>query len=65
LGRIEAEAALILSQVAATPDITLCELAEKLRRERQLSVGIGTLWRFFDRRNVPFKRRQRMPPSRR
>jgi transposase len=63
-GRIEAEAEFILSQVAATPDITLCELAEKLRRERKLSVGIGTLWRFFDRRRITFKKRQHMPPSR-
>lgn len=63
-GRIEAEAEFILSQVAATPDITLAELAEKLRRERQLSVGIGTVWRFFDRRRITFKKRQRMPPSR-
>ena len=62
--RIEAEAEFILSQVAARPDITLAELAEKLRQERRLSVGIGTLWRFFDRRRITFKKRQRMPPSR-
>ena len=63
-GRIEAEAAFILSQVAATPDITLAELAEKLRQERGLGVGLGTIWRFFDRRDITFKKRRRMPPSR-
>ena len=62
-GRIEAEAGFILRQVAATPDITLSELAERLRQERQLSVGIGTLWRFFDRRGITFKKRRRVPPS--
>ncbi len=63
-GRIEAEAGFILSQVAATPDITLAELAEKLRQERGLGVAIGTVWRFFERRGITFKKRRRMPPSR-
>jgi transposase len=61
-GRIEAEAGFILSQVAETPDITLAELQEKLKT-RGLSVGIGTLWRFFDRRRITFKKRRCMPPS--
>jgi transposase len=61
-GRIEAEAGFILSQVAATPDITLAELREKLKG-RGLIVGIGTLWRFFDRRRITFKKRRRMRPS--
>lgn len=63
-GRIEAEAAYILGQVAATPDITLAELAEKLRQERGLGVAIGTVWRFFERRGITFKKRRRMLPSR-
>jgi transposase len=63
-GRIEAEAAFILSQVAARPDITLAELAETLRRERGLGVGLGTIWRFFDRRGITFKKRRRTPPNR-
>ena len=53
-GRIEAEAAFLLGEVAATPDITLVELQEKLQA-RGLSVGVGTLWRFFDRRRITFK----------
>ena len=63
-GRMEAEAAFILGQVSATPDITLAELAGKLRQERGLSVAIGTVWRFFERRGITFKKRRRMPPSR-
>jgi transposase len=61
-GRIEAEAAFLLGEVAETPDITLAELQEKLN-VRGISVGIGTLWRFFDRRRITFKKRRRMPPS--
>jgi hypothetical protein len=35
-------------------DITLVELQEKLQT-RGVSAGIGTLWRFFDRRRITFK----------
>jgi transposase len=61
-GRIEAEAAFLLGEVAKTPDITLVELREKLK-VRGVSAGIGTLWRFFDRRRITFKKRRRMLPS--
>ena len=27
-------------------------------------VGIGTLWRFFERRRMTWKKRRRAPPSR-
>jgi hypothetical protein len=45
-GRIEAEAAFLLCEVAETPDITLVELQKKLQA-RGVSAGIGTLWRLF------------------
>jgi transposase len=48
--------------VAKTPDVTLVELQEKLKA-RGVSAGIGTLWRFFDRRRITFKKRRRMPPN--
>jgi transposase len=51
-GRIEAEADFLLGAVAETPDITLAELREKLTA-RGVSAGVGTLWRFFDRRILP------------
>lgn len=54
--RIEAEADFLLAQVAETPDVTLAELQTMLQRERGVSVGIGTLWRFFDRRDISFKK---------
>ena len=62
-GRIERQAAFILSQYEAKSDITLSELQTKLAA-RGLHVGIGTLWRFFDRRRITLKKRQRMQPSR-
>ena len=61
-GRIEAHADFILAEVEATPDITLAELQERLlaRGER---FGLTTIWRFFDRRGITYKKRRRMPPS--
>jgi transposase len=53
--RIEAEAAFLLERIERTPDVTLAELQAVLR-ERGLPVGIGTLWRFFDRRGISFKK---------
>jgi transposase len=48
--------------VEATPDITLAELQAQLK-EREVSVSISTIWRFFDRRAITFNRRQRPLPS--
>jgi transposase len=60
--RIEAEAEFILQEIEGRRDITLEELQAKLQ-ERGTRVGIGTLWRFFDRRRISFKKRQHMLPS--
>jgi transposase len=61
-GRIEAEAEFILQQIGERRDITLMELQAKLQ-ERGTRVGIGTLWRFFDRRRITFKKRRHMLPN--
>jgi transposase len=61
-GRIEAEAEFLLQEIADRRDITLEELQAKLQ-ERGTRVGIGTLWRFFDRRRISFKKRRHMLPS--
>jgi transposase len=53
--RIEAQAGFLLDQIERTPDVTLAEL-QALLRERGVPVGIGTLWRFFDRRDISFKK---------
>ena len=44
-----------LAKVEETPDITLAEL-QALLKERDLSVGTGTVWRFFDRHGISFKK---------
>lgn len=62
-GRIEAHADFLLATVAAQDDITLAEL-QALLAERGTPVGLGTLWRFFDRHRITRKKRPRTPPSR-
>jgi transposase len=59
-GRIEAQAGLILALVEETRDITLMELQGKLA-EQGHRFAIGTLWRFFSRHNITWKKR---PPTR-
>ena len=53
--RIEAQASFLLRQIERTPDVTLTELQAMLR-ERGVAVGIGTVWRFFDRHGISFKK---------
>ncbi len=64
-GRIEAQAGFILAAVEERPDVTLAEL-QALLLERGVSVGIGSLWRFFERRGISFKKnraRRRARPA--
>jgi transposase len=61
--RIEAHAPLILGLVERTSDITLKEIRAELA-EAGVPVGIGTLWRFFERRRMTWKKSRRTPPSR-
>ena len=61
-GHVEVHAQVILALVEATPDITLEELRAVLAK-REITVGYGTLWRFFDRRGITRKKRPPMPPS--
>jgi transposase len=49
--------------VEETCDITLTELRAKLIAEGH-TFGIGTLWRFFRRRGVTWKKRPAMPANR-
>jgi transposase len=61
--RIEAHAALILRLVGQKSDLTLKEIRAELAKTG-VSAGTGTLWRFFDRRRMTWKKSRRMPPSR-
>jgi transposase len=60
--RIEREAGFLLDEVARQPDLTLSELQAKLK-ERGLSFGLTTIWRFFKRRRITLKKRLRMRVS--
>ena len=62
LRRIEAHAAFILGAIETKDDITLVELQAQLA-ERGTPVGIGTLWRFFDRHRITRKKRPHTPPN--
>ena len=62
-GRIEAHAALILSLIKETPDMTLSEMRTAMA-ERGAPVGLATLWRFFERRRITRKKRPRTRPNR-
>lgn len=63
-GRIEAEADFLLGLIDGKDDITLVEMQRRLAKERGLRVGVGTLWRFFDRHGQTWKKRPHMPASR-
>ena len=60
--RIEAHAPLILGLVERTSDITLKEIRAELA-EAGVSVGVGTLWRFFGRRRMTWRKRPPTPRS--
>jgi transposase len=62
-GHIEGHAPLILAMLDKQRDITLAELQAGLA-EHGVVVGIGTLWRFFDRRKITLKKSRRMRTSR-
>lgn len=60
--KTEAHAALILGMLAAKRDITLAEIQSGLAAQG-ISIGIGTLWRFFDRHKITRKKRPATPSS--
>jgi len=67
-GRIEAHAEEILELVATTHDITLFEIAVHLERRHGERFAQSTVWRFFDRHAMTFKKngaRQRTGSARR
>jgi len=62
--RIEAEANFLLALVEKTDAITLHEMQRRRADDRGLDVGIGWLWRFFDRRGITGEKRLRTRASR-
>ena len=54
--RIEARAEAVLALVEETPDMTLAEIATHLESEHGVRVSQSTVWRFFHRRGITFKK---------
>jgi transposase len=54
--RIEAHGKEILALVEATPDMTLAEISGHLEAAHGLRVSQSTVWRFFKRRGITFKK---------
>jgi|SRR6266852_1420377 len=47
----------ILERFEAEPDLTIEELRDELK-ERGVIVGYGTVWRFFEREDITFKKKR-------
>jgi transposase len=54
--RIESHAAEILALIEASPDIMLAEIADRLFKTHGERFVPSVVWRFFDRRNITFKK---------
>jgi transposase len=61
--RIEAHRDYLLGLVRRTPDITLLEIEHRLLQAFGERFSSSVLWRFFDRHDISFKKRPRMPRS--
>jgi transposase len=55
--RLTAERVWLLERIEAEPDLTLEELRDELK-ERGISVGYGTVWRFFAREDITVKKKR-------
>ena len=53
--KLSKDSALVLGLIEAQPDLTLEEVRRALA-ERNLEVGYGTVWRFFDKEGISFKK---------
>jgi transposase len=54
--KLDVHEAFILGLVADRADISLAEIAEALATEHDLSACPATVWYFFDRRGISFKK---------
>ena len=54
--RLDAHAQWLLDLVEMEPDLTLEEIRDRLRREKKVAVATSSVWRFYDRHEITFKR---------
>lgn len=56
----------LLDLVVREPDLTLEEIRDRLRREKKFEVAVSSVWRFYDRHDITFKKspaRRRTGPA--
>jgi transposase len=46
----------LLDLVAAQPDLTLDEIRARLRSEKKLKTATSSVWRFYERHEITFKK---------
>jgi transposase len=46
----------LMELIGQQPDLTLAEIQQRLRADKAVVVGYGTVWRFFANRKVSFKK---------
>ena len=54
--KLDAHEAFILALVRERPDISLAEIAARLAEKRAVSACPATVWYFFERRGISFKK---------
>ena len=62
--RLEAHADFLLGLHRREPDLTLNEICDRLELGRGEKVSASMIWRFFDRRDITFKKNPRTRASR-
>jgi transposase len=61
--KLDAYEAQILAMVAANKDIALYEIADRLAAQYGVQAAASTVWHFFDKRSITYKKRRRMRAS--
>lgn len=61
--KLDAHEAFILDLVAEHKDIALHEIAERLATEHGIRAAPSTVWHFFAKRGITYKKRRRTPRS--
>ena len=46
----------LLDLIVAEPDLTLAEIGARLLKVKKQKAGIGSIWRFYDRHDITFKK---------
>ncbi len=58
--KLDAHEAFILGRVEDAPDISLAEIAEKVLAECGVSAVPSTVWEFFNKRDIAYKKSPRL-----